>query len=121
MAEPKDQGTSWAVLSNHGHALIYLATEPDLRLVDLAEHLGVRERSAHRIVSELVAAGYVQRERYGRRVRYTVDRRKPLRRPDFKDTSIGDLVDLLQSRRASDPAMRPTTSPPGEAPRHAGS
>ena len=111
-AVAEDQGTSWTVLSNHGHALIYLATVPDIRLVDLAEHLGVRERSAHRIVSELVAAGYVQRERHGRRVRYTVDRRKPLRRPDFKDTSVGDLVELVQSRRGTDPSSRDSGAHP---------
>ena len=55
------EGRAWSLLSNHGHALICIAQQPDLRLWELAQTIGIRERSAQRIVNQLVEAGYLTR------------------------------------------------------------
>lgn len=66
--------TGWKLLSHHGLALRALARRPDLRLRDLADELGLTERSAQALVSDLVGAGLVERLREGRRNRYVVRR-----------------------------------------------
>ena len=69
---------AWSLISNHGHALICIAEQPDIRIWGLAERIGVRERSAQRILNQLVDAGYLARhdhENHGTRSTYT--RRRP--------------------------------------------
>ena len=91
-------GRAWSLLSNHGHALICLAQQPDLRLWELAETIGIRERSAQRIVNQLVEAGYVTRhhhDRHGARSSYTVNRELHLRRPHLDAYTVGDLIDTF--------------------------
>lgn len=88
-------GRAWSLLSNHGHALICIAQQPDIRLWELAETIGIRERSAQRIVNQLVDAGYVVRhhhDHHGARVTYTVDRDHHLRRPHLQAYTVGDLL-----------------------------
>ena len=69
----------WTFLTNHAHALVCIARDPGLRLRDVAERVGVTERAAQRIVSELVDAGYLERLREGRRNSYRVRPDRPLR------------------------------------------
>ena len=57
-------GRAWSLISNQGHALVCLAQQPDVRLWELAETIGIRERSAQRIVNQLVDAGYVTRHQH---------------------------------------------------------
>jgi len=91
-------GRAWSLLSNHGHALICLAQQPDLRLWELAETIGIRERSAQRIVNQLVEAGYLTRQQHDRhraRSSYTVNRELHLRRPHLDAYTVGDLIDTF--------------------------
>jgi len=60
-ADGADPGSSWTLLTNHGHVLVCIARDPDVLLADLASEVGIRERAAHRIVTDLVDAGYVTR------------------------------------------------------------
>jgi hypothetical protein len=85
-------------LTNHAQVLLCVAHDPGIRLSDIAQTVGVTERSAHRIVSELVEDGYVVRERIGRRNVYKVKPEVPLRHPLTQETEqrrIGDLLELL--------------------------
>ncbi len=75
-------------------------------LSEIAERVGIRERAAHRIVTELVDAGYVRRERVGRRNHYTIDPDRPLRHPLEREHVIGELLS----------AIAPTAGPPGGRP-----
>jgi DNA-binding MarR family transcriptional regulator len=86
---------SWDFLTNHAHVLVCVARDPGIRLRDIAAAVGITERAAHRIVSELVAEGYVVRERQGRRNHYEVESRLPLRHPLAEEHDVGDLLEIL--------------------------
>ena len=85
----------WMLLSNHGHVLLYVDTYPDARLREVAAAIGITERAAHKIVTELEEAGYVSRERVGRRNRYTVHLDRPFRHPAQDGHQVGPLLDML--------------------------
>jgi DNA-binding transcriptional ArsR family regulator len=75
-----------------------VADDPGIRLRDIATAVGITERSAHKILSELVDDGYVERERRGRRNRYKVKLELPLRHPLVREHEVGDLLKILLSR-----------------------
>lgn len=89
----------WDFLTNHSHVLLCIEHDPGIRLRDIAEYVGITERAAHRILSELVEAGYVDRKRDGRRNRYRVKLDQPLRHPLVKDQKIGELIKVLKPAR----------------------
>lgn len=93
--------TRWTFLSNHGHVLVCIAQNPDVRISEIADLVGVGERAAHRIVSDLVRDGYVVRRKDGRRNTYTVDFSQPLRHPLEADHTVGEIFRVLagHSRR----------------------
>jgi Winged helix-turn-helix DNA-binding len=87
--------SGWDFLTNHAHVLLCVAKDPGIRLRDIAAAVGVTERGAHKILSELVDEGYVLRERHGRRNRYKVKPELPLRHPLVHDREVGDLLKVL--------------------------
>ena len=87
--------SSWDFLTNHAHVLVCVARDPGVRLRDIASEVGITERAAHRILSELVADGYVLREKRGRRNRYEIVADLPLRHPLLRERELGDLLDVL--------------------------
>lgn len=91
----------WTFLSNHGHVLVCLAVDPDSRLRDIAERVGITERATQQIVRDLEQAGYVVKERMGRRNRYVVVRSRRLRHPLEHQVRIGELTDLIITHAAS--------------------
>ncbi|MFM8519657.1 MAG: helix-turn-helix transcriptional regulator [Solirubrobacterales bacterium] len=82
----------WTFLTNHGHAIVMLARDPEARIRDIAQGIGITERAAQRIVNDLVEAGYLTRERVGRRNRYSIDPSVPLRHPLEQEHGVGDLL-----------------------------
>ena len=92
---------SWTFLTRHAQALLCIADDPGIRLRDIGERVGITERAAHRIVGELVDAGYLTRERRGRRNHYTIRPQLPLPDPLAREQSVGDLLGLLTNRRTS--------------------
>ena len=85
----------WTFFTNHGHVLVCLAGDPDLRTRDVAELVGITERSAQAIISDLADAGYVTRTKEGRRNRYEVHGDIPLRHPLEQDHTVGELLVTL--------------------------
>ena len=71
----------WTFLTNHGHVLVCIAQDPQVRIAEIARLVGIGERAAHRIVSDLVDGGYVERSRVGRRNVYAVRMEAALRHP----------------------------------------
>jgi Mn-dependent DtxR family transcriptional regulator len=91
---PGPAGSSWTFLTNHGHVLICIAADPQTRMRDVAQRIGITERAVQRIVAELEADGYVRVTRVGRRNRYEVNAELPLRHPIQDHRTIGHLVEL---------------------------
>lgn len=87
---------SWTFLTNHAHVLICLSRDPDLRLRDLADAVGITERAVHRIISELSAEGYVVITKEGRRNHYQVIKHMPMRHPVEAGASVADLVQFTE-------------------------
>ncbi len=85
----------FAFLTNHGKTLLLIAQDPQIRIRDIAQLLGITERRTQRIVADLAGAGYIERERTGRRNRYTVSTHLPLGLPIQRDADIGSLLALL--------------------------
>ncbi|MGY1710391.1 helix-turn-helix transcriptional regulator [Geodermatophilus sp. SYSU D00758] len=85
----------WTFLSNHGHVLVSLAADPEVRMRDVATRVGITERAVQMIVSDLEQAGYVVRERVGRRNHYTVVNHGRFRHPLEQHVRIGDFLALV--------------------------
>ena len=94
---PSQAAKQWTFLTNHAHVLLAVAREPTARLRDVADAVGITERAAQAIVADLEAAGYLQRERVGRRNQYTVNPAGRFRHPAEADHRIGDLLNLFTS------------------------
>jgi DNA-binding IclR family transcriptional regulator len=98
---------TWSFFTNHARVLICVARDPGVRLRDLAVTLGITERSAYGIVSDLVVAGYVVKGKDGRRNRYTVQAQLPLPESISRERTIGEVLSLLVDADAS---RRPSSS-----------
>ncbi len=85
----------WSFLTNHARALACSAHDPGVRLRDIAATLGVTERSAFGIVTDLTEAGYVEKEKDGRRNRYSIQSEAPLTEAIGREQTIGELLALL--------------------------
>jgi|SRR6185437_4415171 predicted transcriptional regulator len=103
MERPTNNRPTWVFLSNHAHVLLCIARDPDSRTRDIAGHVGITERAAQRIVSELIAGGYLTRTKIGRRNRYEINRRGHLRHPIFNEFEIGPLLDILNTADGAQP------------------
>ena len=87
--------TSWSFLTNHARVLLCVAHDPGARLRDIAASLDITERSAFGIITDLVEAGYVVKEKDGRRNRYHVQAHLPLPEPASRERTIGEVLALL--------------------------
>src|ERR1700748_3052262 len=105
MAESTAPG--WTFLTNHAQVLVCIAHDPGIRLRDIGERIGITERATHRIVGEAPDAGYIARQRNGRRNHYTIDRHLPLPDPIAGEQNVGELLEILTApRRAHRRAAR---------------
>jgi len=86
---------AWSFLTNHARVLLCIAHDPGARLRDIAASLGITERSAHGIITDLVEAGYVAKQRDGRRNRYQIETNLPLREPGSRAPAIGAVLAVL--------------------------
>ena len=90
---------SWGFLTNHARVLLCIARDPGVRLRDIASSLGITERSAHGFVTDLTAAGYVLKQKDGRRNRYQIQAHMPLLEPASQEPAIGEVLALLAGTR----------------------
>jgi hypothetical protein len=87
--------TSWTFLTNHARVLLCVAHDPGARLRDIATSLNITERSAFGIIADLVEAGYVVKEKDGRRNRYHIQAHLPLPEPAGREHTVGEVLALL--------------------------
>jgi DNA-binding transcriptional ArsR family regulator len=97
----------WNFLSNHGRALLCITHDPEARLRDIAAELGITERSAYAIVNDLTGAGYITKEKDGRRNRYQIRADLPLPEATDRDVAIGEVLGVLAGSTAPSLAHRP--------------
>jgi MarR family protein len=87
--------TEWSFLTNHARVLLCIAHDPGARLRDISASLGITERTAHGIIADLAGAGYVVKQRDGRRNRYRIEANLPLREPGSREPAIGEVLAVL--------------------------
>ena len=96
----REDGTPrWSFLTNHAQVLLCISHDPGIRLREIGDAVGITERAAHRIVTELAAAGYISRTRDGRRNHYTIQSHLPLPDRLAREQKIGDLITILAAQR----------------------
>jgi DNA-binding Lrp family transcriptional regulator len=91
-----DRPPPWTFLTNHAHVLLCLVAQPDIRMRDIAQKIGLTERWVQQIIRELAASGYISRRRNGRRNEYLVHPQLPLRHPLEAHRSVQDMLELIQ-------------------------
>ena len=84
--------SEWNLLSTHGLVLLSVVDKPVVTTREIADNLGMTERSVQRAVSDLDEAGYLKRKKVGRRNKYNVNNKKPLRNPIKRDKRVADLL-----------------------------
>ena len=89
-------GKPWTFVTSHTQVLLCIAHDPDARLRDVADQVGITERAAQRIVADLIEAGYVESSRVGRRNHYTINPTTEMRHQLQQGLEIGALLQLLQ-------------------------
>jgi len=87
----RDSG--WELLSNHGKVLVCLARDPEVRVSEIAEMVGIKERAVQRILAEMRDEGIVVSTRQGRRNRYRINRS---RREPWAKAPVGKLLDAIE-------------------------
>ncbi len=107
----------WTFLTNHAHVLMCVARNANFRLRDIAAAVGITERATHRIVTDLVEAGYLTRHRSGRRNYYEINPNLPLRHPLDSDHQIGEIIRVLREPPPGAEQATPAEPTPAEVPR----
>ena len=86
---------AWTFLTNHGHVLLSVAGDPDIRITDIAGRVGITTRAALQILKDLEDAGYLQRARVGRRTHYTIRPHQHFRHPANAAQEVDGLIRLF--------------------------
>src|SRR6476469_2692871 len=102
----------WSFLTNHARVLVCIAQDPGARLRDIAASLGITERSAYSIVTDLTDAGYVVKHKDGRRNRYQIQAHLPLPDPVGRERAIGDVLAVLTDEAEGAAGRRATRDVP---------
>ena len=87
--------TSWSFLTNHARVMLCISRDPGIRLRDIAARLGITERSAYGIVTDLAVAGYITKMKDGRRNQYEIQAHLPLPEPTSRERTVGEVLALL--------------------------
>ncbi len=87
--------SEWKFLTNHALVLSFLAKNPSVTVLEIAQAIGIRERATSRIIADLEDAGYIRKKREGRVNTYTVDADLPLRHHAFQHVAVGNLLETL--------------------------
>ena len=104
---PDDRRRSWTFLTNHGHVLLTVAADPDVRVAEIAARVRISERATLSILRDLESEGYLVRTHQGRRTHYVVQPHRPFRHPAHAGHEIDELLGLFTPGRAAEPAHPP--------------
>jgi len=95
IAKTTSSAREWTFLSNHGHVLVRLSRDPDSRIRDIADSVGITERSAQMILADLTESGYVSISRIGRRNHYEINPNLKFRHPAEEGQPINSLLKIF--------------------------
>ena len=93
-----DRRPPWTFLTNHGHVLLAVAADPDVRVEGIAARVGITSRAVLAILRDLEESGYVTRSRRGRRTHYEVRPHRPFRHPSTAHREVDDLLAIFTPR-----------------------
>ena len=98
---PQDTSSSrrpqWTIFSNHAHVLVCIVRNPEERVREIARKVGITERAVQLIIGELEQAGVITRERLGRTNRYSLSLDRPLRHPLEANTTIAEVIRVIEN------------------------
>ena len=114
MPNQPGEKSRWTFLTNHSHVLLCLASDCSMKMREIADEIGITERAVQRIISDLEKAGYITREKTGRRNSYHIDRSLNLRHRVEGNRTIGDLIALAQATSSQQQKPVPTSDQPQE-------
>lgn len=92
---------NWSFFSNYTHVLVCLAENPQARLRDVAERVGITERTTFRLIGELEEAGILARVKEGRRNHYLINTDAHLRHAIEQHCTVGELLEAILHPQAS--------------------
>ena len=95
-SQPAAPGRTWNFLTNHGHVLVFLSRDPEARIRDVADAVGITERAAQAILGELETDGYVTKVKVGRRNRYEIHPELTFRHPAESARPIAELLRIFE-------------------------
>jgi DNA-binding MarR family transcriptional regulator len=98
--DQKAQGSQWSFVTNHFCVLLTVAKQPDIRISEIADVVGITERATHRILMQLVEEGYLSVRKSGRRNFYEIHPDSPLRHPIYRDFAIKELLNALSASKS---------------------
>ena len=102
----------WNFLTNHGLLVTYIGRHPDSTGLEIAQAVGITERAARKIVADLQAEGFIEREKVGRRNRYRINSHRPLRLLGDRGVTVGALLELLwRDEDRAVPGEQPASAP----------
>ncbi len=93
------QTRSWGFLTNHGRVLLCLGIEPNSRLRDLTDKIGITERAVHAIITDLEQGGFLHRVKVGRRVNYLLNEDAPMRHPIESNATVRDFLAAFMAKQ----------------------
>ena len=99
----------WTFLTNHGRVLAFIAKNPQSTTQEITQEAGITLRTVQKIITELEAAGYINRQKEGRRNRYTVNAWLPMRHQLERDHALGDILQRSATIPEADTAHRSAT------------
>src|SRR6201997_944741 len=99
----------WAFLTTPARVLLHLAHDPGARLRDIAASLGITERRAHGIITDLAEAGYVITQKDGRRNRYQIQAHLPVPEPGTREPAVGEVVALFAAQHRTGAGSSPAS------------
>ena len=88
----------WTFITNHGLVLSFIFHNSRSTAREIANYIGVTERTTHKIISDLEFAGYIERRKEGRRNVYDVNPSLPLRHHTKQDVMVDDLLEALTTK-----------------------
>lgn len=86
--------SEWGFVTNYSLVLASIAKKPSSTAREIGDDVGITERTAHKIINDLKAEGYVVKTKVGRQNEYQIKPDMPMK-DGANDTAVGELLSML--------------------------